>query len=113
MSRSASLRPSSDELRARLRANLRELRSHAGVSQQELAFRADVHPSIVTALELEQKLPRIDTFIRLAGALQATPNKLAAGILWVPGEMVLSSGGFDVADDPEHAAELAALRRTK
>lgn len=113
MSSSAGLRPSSDELRARLRVNLRELRKRAGISQQELAFRADVHPSIVAALELEQKLPRIDTFIRLAGALEATPGELAAGILWVPGEVVLSSGGFDVADDPEHTAALAALGRIK
>jgi len=72
---SASLRPSSDELRARLRVNLRELRQRAGISQQELAFRADVHPSIVAALELEQKLPRIDTFIRLAGGSALWPRR--------------------------------------
>jgi hypothetical protein len=61
-------------------------------------------------MELGQKLPRIDTFIRLVGALEVTPNELTAGIVWTPAEATITPGGFEVPDDPELAAEIAALR---
>jgi hypothetical protein len=39
-----------------------------------------------------------------------TPNDLTAGILWVPAEVILTSGGFDVPDDKALTAAVAALR---
>jgi hypothetical protein len=56
---------------------------------------------------------RIDTFIRLAGALEAAPNDLVAGILWTPAEAIVTPGGFEVPDDPELTAEVAALREAR
>jgi transcriptional regulator with XRE-family HTH domain len=103
--------PPSDELRARFGANLHDRRKHLGISQEELAFRAETHKTAISAQELGQTLPRIDTFIRVAGALGATPNDLTAGILWVPAEVILTPGGFDVPDDNELEAEIATLRR--
>lgn len=104
--------PPSDELRARLGANIRECRERIGISQHELAFRAETHVTAISPLELGQKLPRIDTFIRLAGALKVTPNELTAGIDWTPAEQVVVPGGFEVPIDPVLSAEVTALRET-
>jgi transcriptional regulator with XRE-family HTH domain len=100
----------SEELRARLGINLRECRKRLGISQHELSFRSATHLTAISPLELGQKLPRIDTFIRLAGALEVAPNELTAGILWTPAEAIVLGGGFEVPGDPALAAEVAALR---
>ncbi len=104
--------PPSDELRERLGINLRECRKRLGISQHELAFRAETHLTGISPLELGQKLPRIDTFIRVAGALEVTPNELTAGILWTPAEAIVVPGDFEVPSDPALAAEVFALRET-
>jgi transcriptional regulator with XRE-family HTH domain len=103
--------PPSEELRARLGINLRECRRRLGISQYEVSFRAETHMNAISALELGKRLPRIDTFIRLAGALEATPSELTAGILWTPAEQVVVPGGFEAPEDAELAAEVAALRK--
>ena len=102
--------PPSDELRARLGANIRECRERLGISQHELAFRAETHVTAISPLELGQTLPRIDTFIRLVGALKVTPNELTAGIGWTPAEQTVVPGGFEVPNDPALSAEVASLR---
>jgi transcriptional regulator with XRE-family HTH domain len=96
--------PPSDEMKERFGVNLRECRKRVGISQHELSFRAEMGLNSVSLLELGTKQPRIDTFIRLAGALGVTPNELA--------EVVATPGSFDVPDDPKLAAEIAALRST-
>ncbi len=102
--------PPNDELRERFGQNLRECRSRVGISQEELGFRAGIHPTAVGLYELGKKLPLIATFIRLAGGLGVTPSELTAGISWTPGEAVVTPGGFEVPADPELAAEIADLR---
>jgi transcriptional regulator with XRE-family HTH domain len=102
--------PPSDEMKERFGVNLRECRKRLGISQHELSFRAEMGLNSVSLLELGTKQPRIDTFIRLVGALGVTPNELAAGIQWMPAEVVVTPGSFDVPEDPELAAEIAALR---
>lgn len=111
MSRRRQALPPSDELRARFGLNLRECRRRLGASQLELSLRAETHMNAISTLELGQRLPRIDTFIRLAGALEATPNELAAGILWTPAEPVVVPGGFEVPRNQVLSAEVAALRK--
>jgi transcriptional regulator with XRE-family HTH domain len=88
-------------MKERFGVNLRECRKRLGVSQHELSFRAEMGLNSVSLLELGTKQPRIDTFIRLAGALGVTPNELAAGIQWMPAEVVATPGSFDVPDDPK------------
>jgi len=101
----------SDELRARLGINMRKCRGRLGISQHEVAFRAETHHTLISPLELGQTLPHIDTFIRLAGALEATPDELTAGIIWTPAEPIVVPGTFEVPTDPALAAEVAALRK--
>jgi transcriptional regulator with XRE-family HTH domain len=104
--------PPSDEMKERFGVNLRECRKRVGISQHELSFRAEMGLNSVSLLELGTKQPRIDTFIRLVGALGVTPNELAAGIQWMPAEVAATPGSFDVSDDPKLAEEIAALRST-
>lgn len=101
----------SDELRARLGSNIRKHRERLGISQHEVAFRAETHYTLISPLELGQKLPRIDTFIRLAGALGVTPDELIEGIAWLPAEPIVVPGTFEVPTDPELEAEIAAARK--
>jgi DNA-binding XRE family transcriptional regulator len=85
-----SLRPPSE----RLAANLRRLRQRAGLSQEELAFRAAVHRTQISLLEGGERMPRVFTLVCLAGALGVTPNDLLDGIVWEP--IVSVTGGLIV-----------------
>jgi transcriptional regulator with XRE-family HTH domain len=102
--------PPNDALRERFGINLRASRKRLGLSQEAFGFRAEVHPRSLSPFELGQRLPRIESFIRLAGALKVRPNDLVEGISWTPGEVIVTPGEFVVPDDPELAAEIATLR---
>ncbi len=67
-------------------ANLLRARKRRGVSQEVLAVRASLHRTEIGLLERGERLPRIDTAIKLAGALDTAPDELLAGIVWEPGE---------------------------
>ena len=83
----------------RFASNLRALRKARGLSQEELSFRASIHRTQVSLLERGDRLPRFETLIRLAGALEATPNDLTAGITWDP--IIAVSGGLFVRGEEE------------
>lgn len=78
----------------RFAANLKRLRREAAQSQEDLAFRAGVHRTQISLLEGGERLPRVETLVKLAGALGATPNDLLDGIAWEPIETV--TGGLVV-----------------
>lgn len=82
--------PPSDELRQRLGANVRRHRKRLGISQEEFAFRAEMHPTAVSQLEIGQTVPYIHTFVRVAGGLGVTTDDLTAGILWTPPETIIT-----------------------
>jgi transcriptional regulator with XRE-family HTH domain len=67
--------------------NLRRLRRRAGISQEEAAVRASLHRTAVGQLERGERVARIDTLIKLAGALGVSPAELLAGLSWEPGRM--------------------------
>jgi transcriptional regulator with XRE-family HTH domain len=102
--------PPTDEFRERLGRNLRRRREELGISQEELSLRAELSLTAVYPVELGRRVPKVDTFIRLVGALETTPSELATGIAWMPAERLATPGGFEVPEDPELAAEVAALR---
>jgi transcriptional regulator with XRE-family HTH domain len=64
--------------------NLARLRQDAGLTQEELANQASVHRTQVGLLEAGKRLPRIDTLIKLAGALGVNSEQLLRGIAWSP-----------------------------
>jgi transcriptional regulator with XRE-family HTH domain len=68
-------------------ANLRACRKRAGLSQEALRFRAELHRTEIGLLERGARVPRIDTLIKLASALSIPPGDLLEGIGWRPGEI--------------------------
>jgi transcriptional regulator with XRE-family HTH domain len=82
------------EIATRFGENLTRCRRDAGLSQEELGVRASLHRTEIGLLERGERLPRIDTVIKLAGALSIPPAELIEGIDWAPGST--TSGAFSV-----------------
>jgi transcriptional regulator with XRE-family HTH domain len=67
--------------------NLRRARSDADLSQEEVGIRASLHRTEIGLLERGERIPRIDTAAKLAGALGIPVAGLLAGIEWTPGDV--------------------------
>jgi transcriptional regulator with XRE-family HTH domain len=65
--------------------NLRRVRRREGLSQEQTAVRASLHRTEIGLLEHGERVCRIDTLIRLAGAMGVAPGELLGGIEWIPG----------------------------
>ena len=76
--------------------NLARARARAGISQEELGFRADLHRTEIGLLERGIRLPRIDTLLKLAGALEVEPDDLLDGMNWSQGSR--SVGQFRIQE---------------
>jgi transcriptional regulator with XRE-family HTH domain len=81
MSRSSS----PTDIRRRFAENVMIYRKRAGLSQEDLAFRAGLHRTAISQLERGVSLARIDTVVKLAGALSVPPGDLFKGMAWKPG----------------------------
>lgn len=86
---------SKDRLAKRFGENLKYHRKKSGLSQEELASRAEVHRTQVSQLERAKHLPRLDTFVRLVGALGIPPEDLLDGLSFQPG--VRQRGEFTIS----------------
>ncbi|MBS1881473.1 MAG: helix-turn-helix transcriptional regulator [Actinobacteria bacterium] len=64
----------------RFAANLRRVRLREGLSQETLAVRASLHRTEIDKLEGAKRVPRVDTLIRLAGAMAVPAGELLEGI---------------------------------
>lgn len=84
--------------------NLRYCRKRTGLSQEEAAVRASLHRTEIGLLERGERTPRIDTVIRLAGALGVSPEELVDGMNWKPGSV--QRGGFEVSPAPDDSDKL-------
>jgi transcriptional regulator with XRE-family HTH domain len=73
--------------------NLIAARKRVGMSQEEVGWRASLHRTEVSILERGARLPRIDTLVKLAGAIGVPAERLLEGIVWRPGSTRL--GGFE------------------
>jgi len=82
------------EITGRFAKNLVRLRQEAGLSQEELAFRASIHRTQISLMESGNRLPRFETLVKLVGALGVSPEALMEGIVWEPN--VSRAGGFKV-----------------
>lgn len=56
------------------------LRKVLGISQEELAFRAEVHRTYVSQLERGLKSPTLNMILKLSRALKASASRLVATI---------------------------------
>jgi len=57
---------------------LREARERAGLSQEQLAFRAGVDRTYVSQLENDKKSPTVQTLFRLCSAMKTSPAAVIA-----------------------------------
>lgn len=82
----------------RLGRNVFMARRRAQFSQEELAALASLHRTEVGMVEKGERLPRVDTLIKLASALGVGAGELLEGVDWVvpaptrPGSFVVSPG---------------------
>jgi transcriptional regulator with XRE-family HTH domain len=68
------------DARERLARNIRDQRKRRGMSQEELAFACDLHPTEISRLERSARDPRFSTIVRVARALKVKPAELLDGI---------------------------------
>lgn len=59
---------------------LRKARLKAGLTQEELAFQADISRNYVSLLELNEKSPTVQTLLRICKALGVKPSNIIAKI---------------------------------
>lgn len=77
--------------------NLRRARKDAGLSQEETGIRASLHRTEIGLLERGERIPRIDTAIKLAAAVNVSLTGLTEGIVWLAGRS--EAGHFDAGDE--------------
>lgn len=70
------------QIATRFGKNMVRCRKRAGLSQEEVGFRADLHRTEIGMLERGTRLPRIDTLVKLAAALEVPPGELLDGLGW-------------------------------
>jgi transcriptional regulator with XRE-family HTH domain len=86
------------DIAARFAENLTRCRKRADMSQEELGIRASLHRTEISQLERGLRVARIDTLVKLAGALAVPPAELIEGIDWSPGS---TTAGQFVAKPPQ------------
>ncbi|HET9185420.1 MAG TPA: helix-turn-helix transcriptional regulator [Solirubrobacterales bacterium] len=66
--------------RQRFGMNLATERRKAGLSQEDLAFRADLHRTEVSLIERGLREPRLETLLKLSRGLGVMPATLIDGM---------------------------------
>jgi DNA-binding XRE family transcriptional regulator len=82
--RTSDGRVRSEEVAGRFGQNLFRHRQRAAMSQEELGGLAGLHRTEIGMLEQGSRLARVDTLMKLAGALSIDPTELLRGIKWLP-----------------------------
>ena len=67
----------------RIGRNVFLARRRAGFSQEELGALAGLHRTEVGMVEKGERLPRVDTLLKLAASLVVSVGELVAGIEWI------------------------------
>ena len=92
---------------------IREYRVKRGMSVIKLANEVGVLPNYISQLENGDKIPSLDTFIRIANALNVTSDELLCDYLTAESHVVESKLGAIISDlskdDQRHFEELVAL----
>lgn len=86
------------ELARHFGKNLARIRKEADVSQEELGFLASLHRTEVGMLERGVRLPRLDTLLKLSGALEVEMGELVEGLAWTPSDPRIGSFKVDGQD---------------
>lgn len=102
----------SREVASRFGANLVRERGRAGLSQEDLGLQSSLHRTEIGMLERGARLPRIDTILKVAGALEITPGALLSGMDWQPGNRRLENSSAPGSRRPaDSSGRRGKLRR--
>lgn len=74
--------PQANEAAHSFGQNLARLRQRAGLSQEGAGDRAGLHRTHIAMIEVGQRLPRLDTIVKLGGAVGVEPCELLIGLAW-------------------------------
>jgi transcriptional regulator with XRE-family HTH domain len=85
------------DIAQRFAENLIRHRKLAGMTQEELAWRASIHRTQISLIESGKRSPRLETLVKLAGALSISPDQLLEGISWAPAPSA-QEGEFRVSE---------------
>ena len=69
---------------------IREIRLSQGLTQEQLAEKAEISPTHVSVIERGVKLPQLDTFVAICNALDVTANEILSDVLTASTEKALS-----------------------
>jgi len=95
-------------------SNMRRARKRVDISQEALGFRAGLHRTEVGLLERGERVPRIDTLMKLACALGVKVDcRLLDGISWSSGEVRTTPGRFEVEAADERGGEASPASRAR
>jgi transcriptional regulator with XRE-family HTH domain len=92
-------RSSRDVFGQRFAENLLRARRLSGLSQERLGQLAGLHRTEIGKLEYAERVPRIDSVVKLATALDISVDQLVDGLTWRPPERFGDPGRF-VSDLP-------------
>ena len=92
------------ELAERFGRSLWRCRRQSGMSQAELACLIDLHPVEISLLERGRRVPRLDTILKVAAGVQASPCVLLAGLRWQPGYTVEGRFWIEERSEPHRVA---------
>lgn len=62
--------------------NEKRLRERAGLSQRDAAFLAGVHHTAIGLLERHERMPRLETIVRIFSVVESDPWELLDGLAW-------------------------------
>lgn len=93
--KAASRRKPLNPLAIRFGKNVERCRNRVGLTQEKLAALSAVHRTEVAKVEKGERLPRIDTAVKVATALSVPLDELTTGINWKLPRV--QEGGFSKA----------------
>lgn len=96
-----------NEVAERFGENLTRCRRRVRLSQDEVAVRAGLHRTEIGHLEHGRRLPRIDTAMKLAAAIEAQIGELVEGISWVSGDYRAGAFVLDSQRQPSIKRQLS------
>lgn len=68
----------------RIGANIRRLRTEAGITRDHLAARSSVSENVIVFVERGETTPRVENLLKLAAGLAVSPSELLDGVAWKP-----------------------------
>jgi transcriptional regulator with XRE-family HTH domain len=78
----------------RVAANLRSARRRLGIGQETLGILAGLHRTEIGMLENAERIPRIDSVVKLATVLGIPVDQIVDGLTWEPSRRLGEPGRF-------------------